>query len=264
MARLILATVLCSWACSCFWQCFHVFDVLKNSVRQNKSFSWMLPLNLVLLAAGAYGLYLSTNWLVDWLSGVKTGFVSAKNLGWLSGWLMVLPNAILAFYYARRGNPEVVYTSTSRGRPHQHPALHWPLRAVSAGDRSWLFSYRPASVAQFQPPFTFFLWHCSGRLPRWWAWSWCSPMACSVLGAAGLSELYLRPPMGYFHANATESAMNFEPGGLRLPTAFLSFLSLHPRAGISREIRMGCPPRLSFRGSQASLPIWFVLSRRQC
>jgi cation:H+ antiporter len=94
-----------------FWQCFHVFDVLKTNVRQNKSFSWMLPLDLALLAVGAYGIYLSTDWLVDWLSGIHTGFVSAKHLGWLSGWLMVLPNGLLAFYYARRGNPEVVYTS---------------------------------------------------------------------------------------------------------------------------------------------------------
>src|SRR6266705_5081926 len=71
----------------------------------------MQPLDLLLLAVGAYGIYLSTDWLVDWVSGMRTGFVSAKNLGWLSGWLMVLPNALLAFYYGRRGNPEVVYTS---------------------------------------------------------------------------------------------------------------------------------------------------------
>jgi cation:H+ antiporter len=48
---------------------------------------------------------------VDWVSHIHVGFVSAKHLGWLSGWLMVLPNAVLAFYYAWRGNPEVVYTS---------------------------------------------------------------------------------------------------------------------------------------------------------
>jgi len=94
-----------------FWQCFHVFDVLKSNVRQNKSFTWMLPLDLALLGIGAYGIYVSTDWLVDWLSNIHTGFISAKHLGWLSGWLMVLPNGLLAFYYARRGNPEVVYTS---------------------------------------------------------------------------------------------------------------------------------------------------------
>jgi len=94
-----------------FWQCFHVFDVLKSNVRQNKSFSWMLPLNLLLLAVGAYLLYVSTDWLVTWVSKANSGFISAKHLGWLSGWLMVLPNGLLAFYYAWRGNPEVVYTS---------------------------------------------------------------------------------------------------------------------------------------------------------
>ena len=37
--------------------------------------------------------------------------VSVKYLGWLSGWLMVLPNAVLAFYYGWRRQSEVVYTS---------------------------------------------------------------------------------------------------------------------------------------------------------
>jgi len=94
-----------------FWQCFHVFEVLKSNVQKNKSFGWMLPVNLGMLVLGAYGIYLSTDWLVDWVSKIHTGFVSAKNLGWLSGWLMVLPNGLLAFYYGWRGNPEVVYTS---------------------------------------------------------------------------------------------------------------------------------------------------------
>jgi cation:H+ antiporter len=94
-----------------FWQCFHVFDVLRSNVRQNKSFSWMLPVDLLVLAFGAYVLYVSTDWLVDWISKIQSGFISAQYLGWLSGWLMVLPNALLAFYYGWRGNPEVVYTS---------------------------------------------------------------------------------------------------------------------------------------------------------
>lgn len=95
-----------------FWQCFHVFEVLKSNVRQGKSvFTWMLPVNLGLLAVGALGIYLSTDWLVRWISHIHTGFISVKHLGWLSGWLMVLPNALLAFYYAWRKQPEVVYTS---------------------------------------------------------------------------------------------------------------------------------------------------------
>jgi cation:H+ antiporter len=95
-----------------FWQVFHVFEVLKANVRSGKShFSLMLPVNLALLAVGAYAIYISTDWLVAWVQRQNAGFISAKHLGWLSGWLMVLPNAVLAFYYAWRKRPEVVYAS---------------------------------------------------------------------------------------------------------------------------------------------------------
>jgi cation:H+ antiporter len=91
-----------------FWQCFHIFEVLKTNVRQGRSFSWMLPVDLALLLVGAAGIYLSTDWLVTW--SAQSAFVSS-HLGWLSGWLMVLPNALLAFYYGWRGRPEVIYSS---------------------------------------------------------------------------------------------------------------------------------------------------------
>ncbi len=94
-----------------FWQIFHIFEVLKSNVRQKRPFDWLLPVDLGLLGAGAAGIYLSTDWLVAWVSRMETGFFSLQNLGWLSGWLMVLPNALLAFYYAWRGRPEVVYSS---------------------------------------------------------------------------------------------------------------------------------------------------------
>jgi len=95
-----------------FWQVFHIFEVLKANVRQGKSsFNLMLPVNLALLAVGAYAIYLSTDWLVAWVSHIHTGFISAKHIGWLSGWLMVLPNALLALYYGWRKQPEVVYAS---------------------------------------------------------------------------------------------------------------------------------------------------------
>ena len=95
-----------------FWQCFHVFEVLKANVQKGKSvFSLMLPVNLALLAVGAYAIYVSTDWLVSWVSHIHRGFISAKHLGWLSGWLMVLPNLLLAFYYGWRKQPEVVYAS---------------------------------------------------------------------------------------------------------------------------------------------------------
>ena len=94
-----------------FWQCFHIFDVSKTNVRQGKSLGWTLPFDLALLAIGAYGIYVSTDWLVNWISHIHTGFISVKYLGWLSGWLMVLPNAMLAVYYSWRGQPETVYAS---------------------------------------------------------------------------------------------------------------------------------------------------------
>jgi cation:H+ antiporter len=95
-----------------FWQCFHVFEVLKQNARSGKVvFDWMLPVNLALLAVGAYGIYVSTDRLVAWVSHLHSGFISAKHLGWLSGWLDVLPNALLAFYYGWRKKPEVVYAS---------------------------------------------------------------------------------------------------------------------------------------------------------
>lgn len=95
-----------------FWQCFHVFEVLKSNVRQGKSgFGWMLPVDIALLLVGAYGIYVSTDWLVAWISNIHQGFISVRYLGWLSGWIMVLPNAMLAVYYSWYRQPEVVYTS---------------------------------------------------------------------------------------------------------------------------------------------------------
>lgn len=94
-----------------FWQCVHVFEVLKTQARENRRWRGRLVWDLLLLALGAYGIYVSTDWLVDWVSNIHSGFLSAKHLGWLSGWLMVLPNGLLAFYYGWRGNPEVVYAS---------------------------------------------------------------------------------------------------------------------------------------------------------
>ncbi|HVU23223.1 MAG TPA: sodium:calcium symporter [Opitutus sp.] len=94
-----------------FWQCFQLFDVLKHNVRERRSFGLFFYLDLLVVLAGAYALYVSIDWLVAWLSGQKGGFISAEHLGWLSGWLMVLPNALLAFYYAARGRADVAYAS---------------------------------------------------------------------------------------------------------------------------------------------------------
>jgi cation:H+ antiporter len=153
-----------------FWQTFHVFEVLKANVRQGKSFSWMLPLDLALLGVGAYGIYLSTDWLVDWISGRRTGFISENNLGWLSGWLMVLPNGLLAFYYGWRGNPDVVYASQV-GDGHISIPLCLGIYAL----------YRPITLPSFfgtgisiliaAAIAHFFFVAIVGRLPRWMGWA---------------------------------------------------------------------------------------------
>jgi cation:H+ antiporter len=94
-----------------FWQCFQVFDVMKHNLRQRHSFGALFYFEVFMVLLGAWALYTSLDWLVTWLSGQKGGFISAANLGWLSGWLMVLPNALLAFFYAARRRADIAYSS---------------------------------------------------------------------------------------------------------------------------------------------------------
>ncbi len=94
-----------------FWQSFQVYDVMKQNVQERTSLSAMVYLDGLILLAGAWVLYVSLDWLMNWLSAAKGGFFSAENLGWISGWLMVLPNALLAFYYAATRRADVVYAS---------------------------------------------------------------------------------------------------------------------------------------------------------
>lgn len=94
-----------------FWQSFQVYDVMKHNVQRRVSFGFMFYVDALLVLISAWGLYESIDWLVSWISSQKGGFVSADNLGWLSGWLMVLPNALLALYWGWKRRADVVYTS---------------------------------------------------------------------------------------------------------------------------------------------------------
>ncbi len=94
-----------------FWQCFQVYDVMKHNLTRRAAFGFMFYVDVVLVAACAWLIYESLDWLVAWIAQQKGGFVSAANLGWLSGWLMVLPNALLAFYWGWKRRAEVVYSS---------------------------------------------------------------------------------------------------------------------------------------------------------
>jgi cation:H+ antiporter len=94
-----------------FWQVLHVFEILKDNIRKNKSFQWSIVLDLLAIGAGAYGVYYTTDHLVEWVSSAGNHLVGTAQLGWLSGLLMVLPNALIALYYARRDRQDIVLSS---------------------------------------------------------------------------------------------------------------------------------------------------------
>lgn len=94
-----------------FWQSFQVYDVLKHNVTQRRSFGPLFYLDVFFLILCAGGQYVSIDWLVTWLTAQEGGFINASHLGWLSGWLMVMPNALLAFFYAARKRPDIAYAS---------------------------------------------------------------------------------------------------------------------------------------------------------
>ena len=94
-----------------FWQVLHVFEVLKNNVRKKQSVHWSIVIDLLLIGACAYAIYLSVDYLVKWVETAKSPYVSVAYLGWISGAIMVVPNAILALYYTYAGRQDIVVSS---------------------------------------------------------------------------------------------------------------------------------------------------------
>lgn len=94
-----------------FWQILHVFEVLKDKIRKNKAFHWSIVIDIAMLAASAYCVYFAVDHLVGWVSKAENQFFSFAKLGWLSGLLMVLPNAFIAMYYAYIGRQDIVLSS---------------------------------------------------------------------------------------------------------------------------------------------------------
>jgi cation:H+ antiporter len=94
-----------------FWQYFHVYDVKKTNLLEKKSYPKTLVLDVLLLVVGGFLIFVSTDWLVAWFQTLEHERIPVGFLGWASGVLMVLPNALLAFYYGARKRMDVVYTS---------------------------------------------------------------------------------------------------------------------------------------------------------
>ncbi len=94
-----------------FWQSFHVFEVLKENTRSGSSWSPFIVVDLVLILIGSALTLVAVDGIVQMILRSKSGFFSADQLGLLTGWLMVLPNAVLAFWYARKHQADVVYSS---------------------------------------------------------------------------------------------------------------------------------------------------------
>lgn len=94
-----------------FWQVLHVFEVLKNNVRKSQSVHWSIVFDLLVIGVCAYVTYLSVDYLVQWVTTAKNPYFNPANLGWLSGAIMVVPNAVLALYYARAGREDIVVSS---------------------------------------------------------------------------------------------------------------------------------------------------------
>ena len=94
-----------------FWQCFHVFEVLKENTRKGSSWHPAIIFDVLLILGGSLFTLISVDGIVAHILSSDTGFISSDHLGLLTGWLMVLPNALLAFYYAYRRRADVVYAS---------------------------------------------------------------------------------------------------------------------------------------------------------
>lgn len=149
-----------------FWQCFQVVDVLKHNVRRNASFGPGFYLDLVALLLGAGVVYESLDWMVGRLTAAETGFFRAAHLGWLTGWLLVLPNALLALFYGWRRRGDVVYSSQIGDGHICIPLALGVFAVVRPIPLPALWSAAAVTIAATIAVHVLFVGFV-GRLPRW-------------------------------------------------------------------------------------------------
>jgi cation:H+ antiporter len=94
-----------------FWQCFQIFEVLKENTRTNSSWHSLIVFDIALILIGSFVTLLAVDGVVTAILQSEGSFIGPQQLGLLTGWLMVLPNAVLAFYYAYIRKADVVYSS---------------------------------------------------------------------------------------------------------------------------------------------------------
>ena len=68
-------------------------------------------LEVLFVLIGGYIMFNSIDTLIDLLLNLGSGFIGEGGLGWLSGWIMVLPNAMLAIYYSIKRRSDIAYSS---------------------------------------------------------------------------------------------------------------------------------------------------------
>ena len=148
-----------------FWQCFHIYDVKKTNLLKKKRYPKTLPFELLLLLTGGFAVLVSTDWLVQWFQELDSTLLPSHLLGWISGVLMVLPNALLAFYYGSRNRMDVVYTSQS-GDAHMCIPLCVGLFAIFRPIRTDLFLQQSLLALMALCGIHLLFVAVMGRLPR--------------------------------------------------------------------------------------------------
>lgn len=94
-----------------FWQLFQIFEILKTNIRKRRTISRWVFVDLALVVGAAFATYYSIERLVAWVSDGGGGLIEYRYLGVVSGLLMVIPNGMLAFYYAAVGRSDIAYSS---------------------------------------------------------------------------------------------------------------------------------------------------------